>query len=32
MAFDKSLLSEAFQALAREAPEHAKAWMSRRAV
>jgi alkylhydroperoxidase/carboxymuconolactone decarboxylase family protein YurZ len=28
MAFDKSLVSDAFQAFATEAPEHAKAWMS----
>ena len=28
MEFDKSLISEAFQALAAEAPDHAKAWMT----
>ncbi|MBE0636180.1 carboxymuconolactone decarboxylase family protein [Candidatus Bipolaricaulota bacterium] len=28
MAFDKSLISEAFQAFCSEAPDHAKAWMT----
>ena len=28
MTFDNSLISEAFQAFASEAPEHAKAWMT----
>ncbi len=28
MAFDKSLISKAFQAFATQAPEHAKAWMT----
>lgn len=28
MEFDKSLISEAFQAFSTEAPEHAKAWMT----
>ncbi|MFC2078411.1 carboxymuconolactone decarboxylase family protein [Candidatus Bipolaricaulota bacterium] len=28
MAFDKGLISEALQAFASEAPDHAKAWMT----